>query len=1063
MSKLSDILSNAESGFGSSMGTGNRNDAASGDLTSLSKSLSIGFSKIISSNGNNPYISKNLEAVDAGSISTAVEGLSRNIKLVDTKVRMLDKNITINTKLLEYNKKVIDQTNQLLQRQLAAQNYNRYKSDENKFENAALSDLIDKRLQDQLAKMGLSRSGPFNGSGGGADIGGAIGGLLGNVIRGGEAVAGAAGGGVAAEAAGAGALDWIVGAGAAVLAPEVMIPAAVAIGAAAWLYNDSTRVRTPEEQGAGYWGEPGNNKSQGHNAPASHSYSSSKYIYNGRAGPPAPPASHAPVTPTAPDSMSVFGSFAERAKLQKSLDELIKSKKADHATRMSQEYSDKFNESPEQKYYNGEAPLQTHEDLLRRILSPEEQYNAGLAPMKIYQKSGGSASYVDGNSDSGVGTGPKGPTSRYVRKPAQSASDKKLHDAYQQYDSTRSSNYYDEQIKAMKAKINKLRKPGGSSSLTSPYGPAGTRFDTASIDPNISGLFDGPSNGLQQPTSQHDLNLQEQSNSVKVEKKIADLTSEFVKYNLKVEELNLKADRVKFDISDFIEIKSNSEIRLISNQRISLISPIIELIGKQTTADYVATTSTGSYGGGDSRGGDVRPLSGPNSSGSPDDRANNSSKTGSGGAGSVPMSGNVNDRKNAAMRYFKSQGWTDAQAAGIVANLVSESGLDPGVKGDGGAAFGIGQWHPDRQANFKKVFGHTIQDSTYEEQLAFVQWELKNTHKAAGNALGKAQTAYDATSAVMKKFEVPADQSDRAVSGRNSVATGILKNPDSYAPLKPGDADPTDTASSSSSQQAGPSSGGSATGGGATTNTGNNGKLDDSSLVPIGGGHRLSGTAAAQYEEMVKAAKADGIDWTVTDSYRDYNSQVKLAQQKGLYSQGGLAATPGHSNHGWGTAVDLGGGANKSGSKQNDWLVKNAARFGFHTIPREPWHWEYRGAGGVTGGATNAASAGAPASAKGIRPSAPGKQADDGKVTGTAPGLQPPDTKDDGRPIAPKPITKIASDAADIRPTPGARGPSSRGKKVTVLPGKHESQPNTHDGVNMTAHPLPSYTDSVIV
>jgi hypothetical protein len=130
------------------------------------------------------------------------------------------------------------------------------------------------------------------------------------------------------------------------------------------------------------------------------------------------------------------------------------------------------------------------------------------------------------------------------------------------------------------------------------------------------------------------------------------------------------------------------------------------------------------------------------------------------------------------------------------------------------------------------------------------------------------------------------------------------------------------------------------------TRSGENGRLPDSSLVSIGEGrHRLHPAAAQAYMKMKEAAEADGIKWTVTDSYRTYEQQVKLAQEKGLYSQGGLAARPGTSNHGWGLAVDLGGGANRQGTKENEWLRQNAARFGFRTIAREPWHWEYTGGG----------------------------------------------------------------------------------------------------------------------
>lgn len=103
--------------------------------------------------------------------------------------------------------------------------------------------------------------------------------------------------------------------------------------------------------------------------------------------------------------------------------------------------------------------------------------------------------------------------------------------------------------------------------------------------------------------------------------------------------------------------------------------------------------------------------------------------------------------------------------------------------------------------------------------------------------------------------------------------------------------------------------------------------------------HKLNPIAAKAYSEMVSAAKNDGIVWGITDSYRNLETQKVLVKKKGLYSKGGLAAKPGTSNHGWGSAVDL---KVKKGSDEHDWLVKNAERFGFSTIPREPWHWEHK-------------------------------------------------------------------------------------------------------------------------
>jgi hypothetical protein len=119
-----------------------------------------------------------------------------------------------------------------------------------------------------------------------------------------------------------------------------------------------------------------------------------------------------------------------------------------------------------------------------------------------------------------------------------------------------------------------------------------------------------------------------------------------------------------------------------------------------------------------------------------------------------------------------------------------------------------------------------------------------------------------------------------------------------------------------------------------------NGRIPTAALEPIGqGGHRLSAPAARAWKACVEAARADGIDLTITDSYRTFDQQVDLVQRKGLYSNGGYGATPGTSNHGWGLAVD----ADVTAPRTLDWMRNNAWQFGFvEAVPREPWHWEYR-------------------------------------------------------------------------------------------------------------------------
>ena len=106
-----------------------------------------------------------------------------------------------------------------------------------------------------------------------------------------------------------------------------------------------------------------------------------------------------------------------------------------------------------------------------------------------------------------------------------------------------------------------------------------------------------------------------------------------------------------------------------------------------------------------------------------------------------------------AQAFFESRGWTKEQAAGIVGNLVVESGLKTDAVGDSGQAYGIAQWHADRQAKFRQVYGKDIRESSFQEQLNFVDWELRNTEARAGNLLKNATTAEEAAAIVDRSYE----------------------------------------------------------------------------------------------------------------------------------------------------------------------------------------------------------------------------------------------------------------------------------------------------------------------
>lgn len=117
----------------------------------------------------------------------------------------------------------------------------------------------------------------------------------------------------------------------------------------------------------------------------------------------------------------------------------------------------------------------------------------------------------------------------------------------------------------------------------------------------------------------------------------------------------------------------------------------------------------------------------------------------------------------ATIDFFRSKGWTEEQAMGITANIEQESSFKHDVEGDGGQAYGLAQWHPDRQADFAKFSGKDIRQASGVEQLEFINHELtRGKEKAAGDKLRVAATPSEAAGVVSKYYERPADKEGEA-------------------------------------------------------------------------------------------------------------------------------------------------------------------------------------------------------------------------------------------------------------------------------------------------------------
>jgi len=111
---------------------------------------------------------------------------------------------------------------------------------------------------------------------------------------------------------------------------------------------------------------------------------------------------------------------------------------------------------------------------------------------------------------------------------------------------------------------------------------------------------------------------------------------------------------------------------------------------------------------------------------------------------------------------------------------------------------------------------------------------------------------------------------------------------------------------------------------------------------------RLNSKAAIDFNNMVAAAKLEGVNIEVSQGYRDLGSKERgcadgftqwCAWNKYKAGTGNLAAKPGTSNHGKGSAVDV-KNCRKGGAVHN-WLKINASKFNFRPLASEAWHWDH--------------------------------------------------------------------------------------------------------------------------
>lgn len=129
------------------------------------------------------------------------------------------------------------------------------------------------------------------------------------------------------------------------------------------------------------------------------------------------------------------------------------------------------------------------------------------------------------------------------------------------------------------------------------------------------------------------------------------------------------------------------------------------------------------------------------------------------------------DNQQQAYQYLIAQGYSPVAAAGIVGNLVQESGVNPTVNpGDSGSAHGIAQWRGDRWSglqDYAKQNRGSVND--LNTQLGYLDYELRNRYGDTYQKLMNARTPGDAAGAFALGYERP-----------KGAETGIASNVDGW-------------------------------------------------------------------------------------------------------------------------------------------------------------------------------------------------------------------------------------------------------------------------------------------
>lgn len=150
--------------------------------------------------------------------------------------------------------------------------------------------------------------------------------------------------------------------------------------------------------------------------------------------------------------------------------------------------------------------------------------------------------------------------------------------------------------------------------------------------------------------------------------------------------------------------------------------------------------------------------------------------TGPGQASEKLTTDDQNKRAAYLVQQAMQAGYSKNAALGIVGNVSQESGFNAGANGDGGHAWGIGQWHSPRVQDILKGTGIDVRKAGYADQVKAYLWEMQHGPDRGARRAGQLlmQTpdisVGQAAAAVKSQFERPADLNGTEALNRTQQA-----------------------------------------------------------------------------------------------------------------------------------------------------------------------------------------------------------------------------------------------------------------------------------------------------